>query len=46
MNRRTIAWMFLLAAMTGCQVMQRDAEVTQQQWEPDVDTTAAAHAAK
>ena len=48
MNRRMIAWMWmlLLVATAGCTSLQRDAEVTQDQWEPDTATTSTASAAK
>jgi hypothetical protein len=44
MTRRMIAWTWavLLTVLTGCQSLQRDAQVTQDQWEPDLETTASA----
>ena len=44
MNRRLIAWMWILlvVAGAGCSSLQHDAEVTQDQWEPQTESTATA----
>jgi|EndMetStandDraft_5_1072996.scaffolds.fasta_scaffold109425_3 hypothetical protein len=45
MTRRMNAWMWmlLLAALAGCTSFQREAaEVSRDQWEPEVETASAA----
>ena len=44
MIRRILAWtwVLLLTASAGCNSLGRDAEVTQDQWEPGMETTASA----
>jgi len=44
MNRRKNAWigMLLLTAVAGCTSFQRDKDVSRDQWEPPVETAAAA----
>ncbi len=42
MNRRARGWTWLLLilALGGCNALQRDADVTRDQWEPQTETAS------
>lgn len=44
MNRRMNAWMWvlLLTALAGCTSLRSDANVSRDQWEPEVESASAA----
>jgi hypothetical protein len=42
MTRRALGWTWflLIVALAGCNSLQRDAEVTRDQWEPETATAS------